>query len=152
MIHDVAARIAGIGILAIICQWLFSRLGHPAIAFALTAGMIAGPVTGWLQPDALFGILLFAPISLCVAVILLEGSLSLRVANIRGAKNVVITIDLGEDENLDTFTARNPDAIPLYAAVTKGKVHVSTSTVRASMSQGWKLIAIFAMFINYDCT
>ena len=52
MIHDPAAQIAGIGVLAIVCQWLGWRLRLPAIVFLLIAGMIAGPVTGWLQPDS----------------------------------------------------------------------------------------------------
>ena len=196
MIHDAAAQIAGIGVLAIICQWLGWRLKLPAIVFLLIAGMIAGPVTGWLQPDALFGDLLFPLVSLCVAVILFEGSLPvlryrsefgdgdiyalhanraeqpeiLRIAaaqpghelfgkditysdlNKRLDSGAVVTIDFGEDEDLDTFTARNPDAIPMFAVDTKGKVRVFTSTSRPSMSQGWKLIAISAMFVNHDST
>ena len=89
MNHDIALQIAGIGALAILCQWLGWRLKLPAIVFLLTAGLLAGPVTGWLQPDALFGDLLFPLISLCVAVILFEGSLTLRFSEIRGVEKVV---------------------------------------------------------------
>lgn len=92
MFHDAAAQIAGIGVLAIVCQWLGWRMKLPAIVFLLIAGMIAGPVTGWLQPDALFGDLLFPLVSLCVAVILFEGALSLRFAEIRGVEKVVMRL------------------------------------------------------------
>ncbi len=95
MFEDAAAQIAGIGVLAVICQWLGWRLRLPAIVFLLIAGMIAGPVTGWLKPDALFGDLLFPLVSLCVAVILFEGSLSLRFAEIRGVEKVVIRLVTG---------------------------------------------------------
>jgi len=90
--QDIALQIAAIGVLAIACQWLGWRFKLPAIVFLLTAGLIAGPVTGWLQPDALFGDLLFPLISLCVAVILFEGSLTLRFAEIRGVEKVVMRL------------------------------------------------------------
>ncbi len=47
------------------------------------------PVTGWLDPNALFGDLLFPFISLAVAVILFEGSLTLRFEQIKGLQQVV---------------------------------------------------------------
>jgi NhaP-type Na+/H+ or K+/H+ antiporter len=90
--HDIAAQIAGIGALAILCQWLGWRLKLPAIVFLLTAGLIAGPLTGWLDPDELFGDLLFPLISLCVAVILFEGSLTLRFSEIHGVQQVVVRL------------------------------------------------------------
>lgn len=81
--------LAGIGLLAILCQWLAWWVRLPAILFLLLAGIVAGPVTGWLDPDALFGDLLFPFISLAVAVILFEGSLTLRLSEIRGLQRVV---------------------------------------------------------------
>ena len=56
----------------------------PAILFLLLAGILAGPVTGWLNPDKLFGELLFPFVSLSVAVILFEGALTLRFDRLRG--------------------------------------------------------------------
>jgi NhaP-type Na+/H+ or K+/H+ antiporter len=90
--HDIAVQIAGIGALAILCQWLGWRLKLPAIVFLLTAGLIAGPLTGWLRPLEFFGNLLFPLISLCVAVILFQGSLTLRFAEIRGVQQVVVRL------------------------------------------------------------
>lgn len=81
--------LAGIGLLAIACQWFAWWVKLPAILFLLLAGVVAGPVTGWLDPDALFGDLLFPMVSLAVAVILFEGSLTLRLDDIRGLERVV---------------------------------------------------------------
>jgi NhaP-type Na+/H+ or K+/H+ antiporter len=92
MNHDIALTIAGIGLVAIACQWLGWRLKLPAIVFLLIAGLLAGPVTGFVNPDALFGDLLFPLVSLCVAVILFEGSLTLRFAEIRGVERVVVRL------------------------------------------------------------
>ena len=89
---DITIELAGIGVLAILCQWLGWRLRLPAIVFLLIAGVVAGPLTGWLQPDALFGDLLFPMISLSVAVILFEGSLTLRFSEIRGVEKVVLRL------------------------------------------------------------
>ncbi len=50
--------LAGIGLTGLLCQGLAWRLKLPAILFLLVAGLLAGPVTGWLDPDALFGALL----------------------------------------------------------------------------------------------
>ncbi len=86
--HAIIA-IAGIGLLAISCQWVAWRIKLPAILFLLLSGIVAGPVTGWLQPDALFGELLLPIVSLSVAIILFEGGLSLRLHEIRDAQRVV---------------------------------------------------------------
>jgi len=51
--------------------------------------MIVGPVTGLLKPDDLFAELLFPIVSLSVAVILFEGSLTLKLDEIRGLASVV---------------------------------------------------------------
>ncbi|NIO42541.1 MAG: sodium:proton antiporter, partial [Burkholderiales bacterium] len=92
MDNDIAVQIAAIGGLAILCQWLGWRLKLPAIVFLLTAGLAAGPLTDWLKPDELFGDLLFPLVSLCVAVILFEGSLTLRFSEIRGVEKVVVRL------------------------------------------------------------
>ncbi len=71
------------------CQFLAWKLRLPAILFLLLTGVVAGPVAGWLDPDALLGPLLFPFVSLSVAVILFEGSLTLELAEIRGMEHVV---------------------------------------------------------------
>ncbi|GAD90304.1 putative CPA1 family transporter [Vibrio halioticoli NBRC 102217] len=87
-----ALGIATVGIVGLGCQWLAWRLKLPAILFLLLAGIIAGPVTGWFQPQQVIGEHFFALVSLAVAVILFEGSLTLRFAEIKGVSNTVWAI------------------------------------------------------------
>jgi len=89
MSHHILLLLVGIGILSLVSQWLAWRLRVPAILFLLTSGMLLGPVTGILDPDALFGELLFPFFALSVAVILFEGSLTLNREEIRGHGAVV---------------------------------------------------------------
>ncbi len=81
--------IALILIVSTLCQWLAWRVRLPAILFLLLAGLVAGPVTGWLKPDEIFGELLMPMVSLSVAIILFEGSLTLDFKEIRGVGKVV---------------------------------------------------------------
>jgi NhaP-type Na+/H+ or K+/H+ antiporter len=71
------------------CQWIAWRVKLPAILFLLLSGIFAGPVMHWLNPDQIFGHLLFPFISLAVAVILFEGSLTLKFQDIRGLEKVI---------------------------------------------------------------
>jgi len=70
-------------------QWLAWLVRLPAILPLLIFGLILGPFTGILNPDALFGDLLFPIVSLSVAIILFEGALTLRFDEIRGLGGVV---------------------------------------------------------------
>lgn len=71
--------LAGLG-----SQWLAWRLRLPSILFLLTAGIIVGPLCGWLDTDEVLGELLFPFVSLSVAVILFEGGLTLKLKELRG--------------------------------------------------------------------
>jgi NhaP-type Na+/H+ or K+/H+ antiporter len=79
------------GMLAIgfFAQWLAWRVKLPAILFLLLAGIVLGPVFHALDPDKLLGPLLFPVVSLSVALILFEGSLTLRFQELRGIGHVV---------------------------------------------------------------
>jgi NhaP-type Na+/H+ or K+/H+ antiporter len=79
-----AILLAGMG-----CQWIAWRVKLPAILFLLLCGILSGPVLNWLHPDQLFGDLLFPFISLAVAVILFEGSLTLKFEDISGLEKVI---------------------------------------------------------------
>lgn len=87
--EDIALLFSIILALGFLCQWLAWRVKLPAIIFLLTAGVFLGPVMHWFNPDRLFGELLFSFVSLAVAVILFEGSLSLKFQNISGLKRVI---------------------------------------------------------------
>ncbi|MFV0662235.1 cation:proton antiporter [Denitromonas sp.] len=89
MTDTTIATIAAIGVVGGACQWLAWRMRLPAILFLLLAGIVAGPIGGWLNPDALLGDLLFPFVSLAVSVILFEGSLTLKFSEIRGIETVV---------------------------------------------------------------
>ena len=78
-----------IGLLGIAAQWFSWWLKLPAILFLLLIGIVAGPVTGLIRPNELLGELLFPLVSLGVAVILFEGSLTLRFSQIKGLQNAV---------------------------------------------------------------
>lgn len=81
--------LTALGLLGALSQWLAWWVKLPAILFLLLGGIVAGPVTGWLDPDAVFGPLLFPIVSLSVAVILFEGSLTLKFSEIKGLESVV---------------------------------------------------------------
>jgi NhaP-type Na+/H+ or K+/H+ antiporter len=84
-----ALYIAGIGLCALLAQWLAWVARVPAILFLLVTGLLLGPVFSVVDPDAIFGDLLFPIISLSVAVILFEGSLTLHFKELKGIGNVV---------------------------------------------------------------
>ena len=81
--------LAGLVILGAASQWLAWRIKLPAIIFLLGIGIIVGPVTGRINPDRVFGSLLFPGISLAVAVILFEGALNLRLRELGGLGSVI---------------------------------------------------------------
>tara|TARA_R110000782_G_scaffold124850_2_gene216333 strand:+ start:287 stop:2080 length:1794 start_codon:yes stop_codon:yes gene_type:complete len=94
--NTILLSFAGIGVLGICCQWLAWWARLPAILFLLIVGILVGPVFNILDPDALFGKLLFPIVSLSVAVILFEGSLTLKFEDIRGhGKTVSNLITIG---------------------------------------------------------
>lgn len=80
---EIITIFSGIGLLAAFSLWLAWRVRLPAILFLLLSGLLVGPGLGWLDPDALLGDLLFPLVSLAVAVILFEGSLTLRFADLK---------------------------------------------------------------------
>ena len=92
MNQEAVVALSVIGAVAILCQWFAWWIKLPAIVFLLVAGIVLGPLTGWLNPEQLFGDLLFPMVSLAVAVILFEGSLTLKFEEIRGLQRVVRNI------------------------------------------------------------
>ncbi len=89
MEHSVLITLSMIGLAGILCQWLAWRIDLPAILPLLVLGILVGPLTGVLNPDALFGDLLFPMVSMGVAVILFEGSLTLRFSEVKTLGPVV---------------------------------------------------------------
>ncbi|MGB4073338.1 cation:proton antiporter [Pseudomonas sp.] len=87
--NQILFAIGGIGAAALASQWLAWRMRLPAILFLLLSGILAGPILGLLDPQKLFGPLFFPLVSLSVALILFEGSLTLRLSEWREIGSVV---------------------------------------------------------------
>jgi len=81
-----------IGLLGLLCQWAAWRVKLPAILFLLITGILLGPTFEILDPDILFGDLLFSFISLSVAIILFEGSLTLKRSELSEIGDSVINM------------------------------------------------------------
>jgi NhaP-type Na+/H+ or K+/H+ antiporter len=89
MIDSTVALFASIFVVSSLCQWLAWRVKLPAIIFLLLTGLLAGPTFKLFNPDQFLGDLLFPVVSLSVAVILFEGSLTLKFREIKGMHLVV---------------------------------------------------------------
>ncbi len=81
--------IAAIFVLGIGAQWIAAKLNTPSILPLLILGFIAGPVTGLVRPDEMFGDLLFVIVPLAVGVVLFEGGMTLSISEIRSHHGVV---------------------------------------------------------------
>ncbi len=89
MHNDLLATLALVTFLGIASQLIAWRVGVPSILLLLAIGIIAGPLTGWVNVNGLLGDLLFPIVSLSVAIILFEGGLSLRLGELRQDIQVV---------------------------------------------------------------
>ena len=83
IIEDTVLGLALILLLGLGAQWIAWRLGVPAILFLLGLGILSGPVLGIIQPDKILGELLFPIVSVAVAILVFEGALNLRFAELR---------------------------------------------------------------------
>ncbi len=95
-------------VLGMVAQWVSWRIGLPSILLLLVFGISAGPLTGLLDPDTLFGATLMPCVSLAVALILYEGGLTLRTSEFSQVGRVVrnlITIGTGITWAVGTLAA-----------------------------------------------
>ncbi|MRH44036.1 sodium:proton antiporter [Aquibacillus halophilus] len=92
MVDSVLLEFMIIGILGIGSQWLSWRFRLPAIVVMSIAGLLAGPIFGLINPEQDFGDLYRPIISVAVAIILFEGSLSLDFKEVRGLGRPVFRI------------------------------------------------------------
>ena len=86
---DTALLLSGVVGIGIAAQWLAWYLKQPSILFLLLIGIIVGPILGVFDPDLVLGELMFPFISLGVAIILFEGSLTLEFDEIKQHGSVV---------------------------------------------------------------
>ena len=88
-LHSPALIFGLIAVTGFLCQWISWRIKLPAILLLLIAGIVLGPVGGIINTNELLGDLLFPIVSLSVAIILFEGSLTLQFHEIRNVGGVV---------------------------------------------------------------
>ena len=122
MISYTLLKLGSIGALGFLCQWIAWRVKLPAILFLLLTGILIGPVLGVFNPDEVFGDLLFPFVSLSVAIILFEGSLTLKKSELH---------DIGR-----TVTNMVTYGILINAAITSLAVHFLTGL-------SWSLSLLF---------
>lgn len=117
-------------VLGIGAQWLAHRLHIPSILLLLVVGFVAGPVTGFLEPDVLLGEdLIFPIVSLAVGIILFEGGLSLRLDELREIGTAVrnlITVGVVTTWALATAAAYYVAGLDLSLSLLVGSLLVVT--------------------------
>ncbi|CAA0118944.1 Na(+)/H(+) antiporter NhaH [BD1-7 clade bacterium] len=84
-----AVQLALITFLGLLSQWTAWRIKVPAILFLLLTGIVFGPWLNIIKPGQLLGDLLFPAVSICIALILFEGSLTLKFKEISDQSAVV---------------------------------------------------------------
>ncbi|GIU42156.1 sodium/hydrogen exchanger [Shewanella colwelliana] len=126
MVEQITAMLGLVGVLSILCQWLGWKLRTPAILPLLLCGLLVGPVFGVLNPDAIFGDLLFPIISLGVAVILFEGALTLNFSEIKDHGRMVTHL------------------VSIGTLITWAIIGVSTHFI---MGFGWEMAMLFGALV-----
>ena len=129
MTEDILPKLAAIVVLGVGAQWLAWRLRLPSILLLLVAGFVAGPATGLLDPDDMFGSLLVPAVSLAVGLILFEGGLSLRLTDLRGVRGVVrnlVTVGALATWAIAALSAHVIIGLDLRVAVLLGSILVVT--------------------------
>lgn len=121
--------LAAVLVLGVAGAWIAWRLRLPSILVLLTLGFIAGPVSGFLETDAVFGDLLLPLVSLSVGVILFEGGLSLKLRELReigGALRNLISLGAALTWLLTAAAAWLLGGLDLALAILLGAILVVT--------------------------
>ena len=121
--------LASIIILGVFGQWISWYFKIPSILLLLLIGFLAGPISGFLNPDEVFGDLLFPFVSIAVAIILFEGGLSLKLRELQSVFGIVrnlITIGTIVTWGLSTLAAHYIIHIPFNISLLLGAVLVVT--------------------------
>lgn len=92
MVESLLLSIVIIITLGIASQWTAWRFQLPAIVVMAVAGLLIGPVFGIINPKEVLGDVFSPLVSLSVAIILFEGSLSLDIRELRGLSKPVFRI------------------------------------------------------------
>lgn len=129
MPENVLIGFAAILVLGVSAQLLAARIRLPSILLLLVVGLVAGPVSGWLDPDELFGKLLFPIVSVSVALILYEGGLSLSLRDlptVGGAVRHLVSVGAVVTWAVSALAARLIFGLDMGLAVLLGAILVVT--------------------------
>lgn len=116
--------VVGIG-----AQWLAWKLKLPSILLLLIGGLVAGPLTGLVNPTEMFGELLFPLVSISVGLILFEGGLTLKWSELKEAGQSVrnmVTWGALVTWLLTAWAACQVLGLPLPSALVLGSILVVT--------------------------
>ncbi len=86
---ELLVGLAAIFVFGVGAQWFAARLRIPSILVLLLLGFVAGPLTGIVRPDEMFGDVFFSIVPLAVGVILFEGGATLEFSDVTGHGSVV---------------------------------------------------------------
>ena len=86
---DPIVVIPGLVIAAVVTSWVAGLIRVPSILLLLGVGVVAGPVLGLVDPEAMFGDLFVPGVSVAVGIVLFEGGLSLRFREIAGSERIL---------------------------------------------------------------
>ncbi len=129
MDEDVVIALVLIAALGIGAQWLAWRIKLPAIILLIVAGLLAGPVSGWIKPSEDLGNLLHPFIAVSVAIILFEGGLNLRLHEYRETGVDVkrlVSVGLVLTWGLGSISAHYVAGLSWAVALTLGAIIVVT--------------------------
>lgn len=87
--EHIVVTIVSVAALGVTAQWVAWRFKMPAIIFLAVAGLAVGPGLDLIHPSEDFGVFLRPVVSLCVAIILFEGGLSLQLSELKVAASGV---------------------------------------------------------------
>ena len=90
--HEILVGLGIVIVFGVAAQVVANLLKLPAVLLLLVAGFVAGPATGLLDPDELFGDLLFPGVALAVGMLLFDGGLQLRFREIQMFDGVVFRL------------------------------------------------------------
>ncbi|MGA9276498.1 cation:proton antiporter [Ilumatobacter sp.] len=96
--NEIIVGLSSILVLGIGAQWIGRRVRIPSLLLLLPAGILSGDVLGLVEPQELFGDMLFPLVTLLLSLLLFQSGLQLRVADLpKGSRRSVarlVTIGL----------------------------------------------------------
>lgn len=93
MHENLGTLLAAVFLLGIGAQWIAWRIRTPAILLLLLFGLAAGPFSGFLKPDEVFGQdLLLQIVQFSVGIILFEGGMTLRFSEVKKVGGTVLSL------------------------------------------------------------